>query len=138
MKIKKIIPLFLFFTFAFTLSSFANAKNSFSKKGHSKTSIAEAMEKSNQEQRMIKQDMYDRANQRFDKWSERGDAAIQIQHGGSSSLPSLDLGDPSFSLDESGEDHSGLDSLRGEFEQESTDIDFDAELREVSSTSGES
>ena len=98
-------------------------------------SIKAAVKKSDSDQNRIKDKMNSEANQRIESWQAREMEAIQIKHSGTSSLEPVDLGDPDFSMEDLGEDNSGLIRLRTDtdIEEESTDINFDEELREVSS-----
>ena len=59
--------------------------------------------------------------------------AIEIKHGASTLAPAK-LVKPDFTLDQGGEDQSGLDKLRSDVNEDPIHIDFDEELREVSST----
>ena len=129
MKKIKLIPLAIFFSIFFGLSSYAEARETASMSAN----LAEAMDRSNNEQRDIRNAMVKQHNERIDSWAERGQETIQIRHTGGGTLPMMDLGDPDFDIDDSGEDQSGLDGLRSTIEEEPTDIDFGDELREVSS-----
>lgn len=101
--------------------------------GQLATSIKEARHRADNERQKLSNKAINETNQQMDSWTERTQETIEIQHTGMSGHGGVDLGDPDFSMEDLGEDHSGLDSLRSRVEEESTDIDFDEELREVSS-----
>ena len=103
------------------------------KKPQLMVSIKAAVQRSDKDQDRIKDQMNSEADQRIESWQAREMEAIQIKHSGTSSLEPVDLGDPDFSMEDLGEDTSGLNRLRTDIEEEPTDINFDEELREVSS-----
>ena len=113
----------------------AYAKKAKKKKGQLMISIKKAVEKSDSDQEKHKDRMAEEADARFDSWAARQDEIIEIKHSGTSSLEPAKLGSPDMYYDEEvGIDQSGLDSLHsGDIEEESTDINFDEELRDVSS-----
>ena len=73
-------------------------------------------------------------DERRNGWTARDFNAIEIRRGGVSTLEAAELGAPDFSMEDLGEDHSGLKGLKSDVDEEPIYIDFDEELREVSST----
>ncbi len=103
------------------------------RKNHLKKSINDAVDRSDKEQKRIKVRFDDEADERVESWTIRQKDVIEIKHTGTSSIEPVNLGEANLTEEEVGEDQSGLDSLRQEVNDEPTDIDFDKELREVSS-----
>ena len=75
--------------------------------------------------------MDEEAVDRIEGWTIRNRQAIEIKHTGASTIDPVDLGDPDFSMEELGEDRSGLDDLKGDYYEESIDIDFGEREREL-------
>ncbi|MCJ8275487.1 MAG: hypothetical protein MJK18_01495, partial [Bdellovibrionales bacterium] len=93
----------------------------------------EAKYRSDDDQRELKNKAIREQERRQDSWAERDIEAIEIKGTSSYTTSSYDIGvEADLEIDDSGEDNSGLNKLRSKVEEESTDIDFDAELREVS------
>ncbi len=107
---------------------FANNKN-----GQLVRSINEAVNRSDSEQDQIKTKIEKEADRRVETWADRDRDLIVIQHSGMSSMDPANLGEADLDYEEVGIDQSGLDRLRTDVEDEPIDIDFDKELREVSS-----
>ncbi len=134
MKIEKFnVKIFLLFFMVFSLAQTTQAKSTKKKKNFLASKINDAVERSNQEQKRIKVRFDEEADQRISSWTEEDIEAIEIKHG-ASTLRGANLGKPDFTLDQGGEDQSGLNQLRSDVEEEPIHIDFDEELREVSST----
>ncbi len=106
----------------------ANNKN-----GQLVQSINEAVNRSDNEQDQIKTKIEKEADRRVETWADRDRDLIVIQHSGMSSTDPANLGEADFDYEDVGIDQSGLDRLRTDVEDEPIDIDFDKELREVSS-----
>ena len=119
----KMISLILLMT---GTSSFAFAS------GTLEDAISSAQIRSQDDQMALKQRVESEKEQRLEQWSQRNLGAIEIKN--SAPIPSnFDIGiEADLDEEESGEDNSGLNHLRSNVEQESTDINFDDELREVS------
>ena len=133
MKKLKTFKYFLLFTILFTVPSGALAKSAKYKRGQLADSLKDAVNRSQKDQRLMKVRYNNEADQRIENWSARELETIKITHTGTSSVAPMNFGDPNFSTEELGEDQSGLDSLHSDIVEEPTDIDFDKELREVSS-----
>lgn len=94
--------------------------------------LQDAMVRSSDDQMNIRQRVLDERDSRMQDWSERQVDAIEIKSTASYSQP-YNIGiKADVEMEESGEDTSGLNGLRSQIEEESTDINFDEELREVS------
>ncbi len=111
----------------------AQAKRKPKAKAQLEHSINEAMGRSEAEQERIRDHMNSKTDQMLEAWDEPSKTTLEIKHTGTVPVGASTFGSSDFSIDNGGEDQSGLDSLRGTIEEESTDIDFDEELREVSS-----
>ena len=111
----------------------ANQKETKNKDGQLVTALKEAMDKSNSEQQQIKRKVSFEAEERINSWADRSNISIQIEHTGTSSIQPVNLGDPDFSIEDLGEDHSGLNSLHSEVATDPINIDFDKELSDVNS-----
>ena len=127
----------LIFMLAFCLSISVDARSSKRKKlkrkrTNIKKSINEAMKRSDKDQDKIRDRMNDEADKRIDSWSHRGDNTIEIKYTGTTSIEPVGMGGADL-MPDSGEDHSGLNELHSPVEDEPTDINFDEELRDVSS-----
>lgn len=107
-------------------SSFAFAS------GALEDAISSAQIRSEDDQMALRQRVETEKEQRLERWSQRNLGAIEIKN--AAPIPSnFDIGiEADLEEEESGEDNSGLNSLHSTVEQESTDINFDDELREVS------
>lgn len=142
---KSMFRYFLVFAMCFGVSNVASARRAKQKdakykrvkqkrkKGYLASSISEAMNRSHKDQGKIKTQYNNEADQRVETWTDRKRNTIKISHTGTTSMDPVDLGDPDFSMEDLGEDQSGLDGLRGDVVEEPIVIDFDEELREVSS-----
>ncbi len=119
----------LFFILGSSQTTYAKSK----KKGQLVKAINEAVDRSENEQERIKIDMSEEADQRIETWADRERDMIEIKHSGMSSIEAVDLGPADLSYEEVGIDQSGLDNLHSEVEDEPIYIDFDKELRDVSS-----
>lgn len=108
-----------------TKKTFAQKK----KKEKQATNIQEAMDKSRADQSRLRKQEHERTDKRIQSWDTRSSETIEIKQTGN---PVIDMGhtDPSMDM---GEDESGLVGLHSHVEEDATDIDFDEELREVSS-----
>lgn len=96
------------------------------------TNIQDAMDKSHADHRRLKKKVSLKTDKRMQALDTRSTETIEIKNTGGSVL---DMGGADSAIDNhQGEDNSGLNHLRSHVEEESTDIDFDSELREVSST----
>lgn len=117
--------LFSFCLLGITTNALANEKRL-------QEALSAAQERSAHDQRSLKKQAESERDRRMQNWSHRQIGTIEIKH--STPVPSnFDLGiDADLDEEESGEDNSGLNKLRGTVEEESTDINFDDELREVS------
>ena len=104
------------------------------RKGQLMKSINEAVERSNSDQERIQIRFDVEADERKENWDTRKLESIEIKHTGTSTLKAADLGEADYFYDEEiGRDQSGLDSLHSDVIDEPTDINFDEELRDVSS-----
>lgn len=139
MRLNSILRFMIFLSLVVAFTSTAQArrkkihKHKHKKNGQLMKSINDAMDRSNEDQQKMKIIVDFEADERMDSWSERDNHVIEIKHTGASSIGSVDLGEADFSYEESGEDQSGLNGLTSPVEDESVDINFDEELREVSS-----
>jgi len=131
-SIQRITKILIVLFMMFGVSQTAYGKRA-KRKGQLLDSIRDAMDRSDSEQNRIRNRQDDEANQRVKSWKVRKLDSIEIKHTGASSAEPVDLGDTDFSYDEVGVDQSGLDSLHSDVVEESVDINFDEELREVSS-----
>jgi hypothetical protein len=94
-------------------------------------SIQAAVQRSNKDQDKIRDRNLQEADRLIQTWNTQDPDTIHIKNTGRSTFEPIMGGGGSF-MDE-GDDHSGLDRLHSDFGEESIDIDFDKELREVSS-----
>ncbi|MCB0379542.1 MAG: hypothetical protein KDD33_13705 [Bdellovibrionales bacterium] len=95
--------------------------------GDLESALEAASQRSKKEQKAYKVRAYSEKQNRMDSWSERSTGVIAVPTANAS------LGSDEYALDdEIGEDVSGLTRLKSKVKLESTDIDFDEELREVS------
>ena len=104
------------------------------KSGMLMNSLEDAMSRSSADQNNIKRKALQERSSRMDVWAERTAETIEINNANAfSGAPGLDIGiKADLGTDEGGLDTSGLNGLRSDVEEESTDINFDDELREVS------
>lgn len=111
----------------------AKSKKRNKRRGQLVHSIREAMDRSNKDHKKMKVKIDFSNEQLMESWDERDTASITIDNSKVNLVDRVNLGRPDFSLEEPGEDHSGLDSLKNNIDIEEEFIDFDKELREVSS-----
>lgn len=95
------------------------------------TNIQDAMDQSEADHRRLKKKVSLKTDKRMQALDTRSTETIEIKN---NSAPVLDMGSDAALDNHQGEDTSGLNNLRSHIEEESTDIDFESELREVSST----
>lgn len=133
-KFKKHIKVAIIFMLllGMTQNAYAEKAKKNGKKGLLVKSINDAMQRSESEQDRIKIRFDTEADERIDSWQVRDRDMIEIKHSGSSLEP-VSLGMPDYSYEESGIDQSGLNGLHGDYKEEPIEIDFDKELRDVSS-----
>ncbi len=111
------------------------SQNAFAKRkgGQLVQSINEAVERSDTDQERIKDQIDREADHRVQTWADRDRELIEIKHTGVAPTDTANLGEADLTYEEVGIDQSGLDSLRTDVEEEPIHIDFDKELRDVSS-----
>ena len=123
----------IFKTLLTTTIHFFALSSAHGKSGVLAHALEDAMVRSSEEHNGLKQKLEQEKNQRLESWSEREDLAIEIKGSGVADSAHYGLGiKADLEEKESGQDSSGLNKLRSQVEEESTDIDFDQELREVS------
>ena len=123
-----LIKTLLILTFPLMALPMANAKD-----GMLENALGDAMNRSSDEQRDLRKKVQKEKSQRMDQWAERREAAIEINNSIISVPSNFDVGiEADLDIEEGEEDNSGLNKLRSDVEEESTDINFDEELREVS------
>ena len=130
---QKTVLAIILLTFA-AMPALAGQKNKTKKQdGQLVIAIKKAKARAMTDQERQRQRAEREAAEKREEWTHREFNAIEIRTTGSSSLEAVDLGDADFSIEELGEDHSGLDTFKREIVDEPIPIDFDQELRDVSS-----
>ena len=118
-----------------SLSSVSYAKKKKKRNlGRSPVSIKEAMQRSQMDQERLRERVENSTEERMESFRGRETSAIEIdmsesqwKGGGRSAEP--------VSFRDEGEDYSGLQDLKSPVQEESVDINFDEELRDVNSLS---
>ena len=107
------------------------------KKESSWDSLYEAASRSREDHGKMKEKVQEEKMNRQAAWAERGTGAIEIQGSGAftgTEYLSSNEGTPGageVDIYDKGDDHSGLESLKSQVKLESTDTDFDAELKDI-------
>jgi hypothetical protein len=100
-------------------------------------SIDEAKIRSDKEQEKIRVTVSFEADERLDSWNQRDRDPIKIRPNGTRPIEALKLDEADLSYEESGIDQSGLNRWHSDYEKETIEINFDEELRDVSSIKDE-
>ena len=141
--LRKYLKIFLALSLVIGFSSSAFGKSSKRRRGRVKASLNDAVKRSESQQERIKVRFDDEIADQIDGWKDTNRNMVDLDNNKKnrrkrkrrrrSTLKAVDIGKPDYSYEESGEDQSGLNDIRSEIVEEPTDIDFDEELREVSS-----
>jgi hypothetical protein len=130
---------YIFIIMSFALPAHAKKKIRILPKKQIVRSVNDAVNRSDSEQKKIRVKLDFEEDARFQAWQERkqdfelGKVDTKKIKGKKSSIKAFKLKKPDYDVDDSGEDYSGLNSWKGSVDEEPIEIDFESELREVSS-----